>query len=88
MTMRRISVLLMAVMMMLTMAMGTAFADHGNRSVCIERKNRPDIQINDLTRKEQNRILDRRENAVKGKCDDNRGGGFPNIARITTAPFR
>jgi hypothetical protein len=91
MTMRRISVLLVAVVMMLTMAMGTALADHGNRKVCIERKNRNDIQINDLTRKEQNRILDRRDNAVRGACDDGRGGGF-NIGKVTakktTAPWR
>jgi hypothetical protein len=88
--MRRVSVLLVAVVMMLTMAMGTALADHGDRKVCIERKDKRDIQINNLTKKEQNRILDRRANAVRGACDD--GGGGKNIPKIiakaTTAPFR
>ena len=88
MTMRRISVLLVAVMMMLTMAVGTAFADHGRFTVCIERKGKSDIEIRNLTKKERNRILDNRANAVRGECDD---GGRKNIGQFiadkATKPF-
>jgi hypothetical protein len=90
MTMRRISVLLVAVVMMLTMAMGTALAHKSdNHKVCNVREGKKDVTLTGFTHKEQQRYLDKRKNRedYAGKCDNNGGGGV-NIARITTAPFR
>ena len=90
MTMRRISVLLVAVVMMLTLAMGTALAHRsGSHVVCIERSGKPDIEIRNLTHNQRENILDRRANAVKGECD----GGHKNknlgqfIAGVTAGRF-
>jgi hypothetical protein len=87
MTMRRISVLLVAVMMMLAMAMSTASA----ATVCIDRKgDRNDTEIRNISKDRADRILDNRPRAERGECD-NDGDGKRNlgqrIAKFTVAPF-
>ena len=86
MTMRRISVLLVAVVMMLTMAMGPALATHkgNNKSACL----RGDTYTFSTHRKQQ-RFLDNHPRAVAGKCHDGGGGGFNGgkIGKIAAGPF-
>jgi len=90
MTMRRISVLLVAVMMMLTMAMGTALAHKSNNhKVCDVRKNARDVTLTGFTHKEQQRYLRNHPRDYAGKCDRNDGGKNigQRIAKFTVAPF-
>ncbi len=63
MTMRRISVLLVAVVMMLAMAMGSALAASNNKSACL----RGDTYTFS-THKKQQRFLDNHPKATAGKC--------------------
>ena len=88
MTMRRISVLLVAVVMTMMLSVGTALAHKSdNHKVCFKGDT-----ISGFTHKQQQRFLNNHPKADPGKCNNNNnnnnGGGFPNIARITTAPFR
>ena len=86
MTMRRISLLLVAVVMTMMLSVGTALAHTSdNHKVC----HRGDT-ISGLTHKQQQRHLNRHENDYKGKCDNDRGGqNIPQlIFNATTGPFR
>jgi hypothetical protein len=88
MTMRRISVLLVAVVMMMMLSLGTALAHKSdNHKVCDVRKNAKDVTLSGYTHKQQQRYLNNHPKDYAGKCDDNRGGG-PNTARLTTAAWR
>ena len=88
MTMRRISVLLVAVVMAMMLTVGTALADSGsNHKVCHVRNNAKDVTHSGLTKKQANRELNRHPKDYRGKCNNN-GDGFPNIAKVTSAPFR
>jgi hypothetical protein len=88
MTMRRISVLLVAVVMMMMLSLGTALAHKsGNHKVCDVRKNAKDVTLSGYTHKQQQRYLNNHPKDYAGKCDNNRGGG-PNVARLTSAPWR
>jgi hypothetical protein len=81
MTMRRISVLLVAVVLTMMLSVGSALAHKsGNHKVCHRGHT-----ISGLTHKQQQRHLNRHDNDYKGKCH-NRGG--VNIAKVTAAPFR
>jgi hypothetical protein len=81
MTMRRISVLLVAVVMMLTMAMGTALAHQSNNhKLCHVVKNGNDFTKTGLTHREQQRELNRHHRDYAGKCVG--GGGGANIPQI------
>ena len=84
MTMRRISVLLVAVVMMLTMAMGTALANHkgNNRSVCFKGET-----ITFSTERKQDRFLRNHPRAEAGKCHKGKNIG-KLIADKTVKPFR
>ena len=84
MTMRRISVLLMAVVLAMMLSMGSALAHQSNNhKVCYKGDT-----IGGFTHYQQQRFLDRHEKADPGECDNNGGGGGLNIARITMAPWR
>jgi hypothetical protein len=88
MTMRRISVLLVAVVMMMMLSLGTALAHKsGNHKVCDVRKNAKDVTLSGYTHKQQQRYLNNHPKDYAGACDNNRDGG-PNTARLTTAPWR
>ncbi len=83
MTMRRISVLLVAVVMMLTMVASTALATHkgNNRSVCFKGDT-----ITFSTHKKQQRFLNNHPRAKAGKC--HHGGFNPNrIGKIAAGRF-
>jgi hypothetical protein len=87
MTMRRVSVLLVAVVMAMMLSMGSAWAHQSdNHKVCFKGDT-----ISGFTHKQQQRFLDRHPKADPGKCDNNRGGGV-NIGKVTskkaTAPWR
>jgi len=87
MTMRRVSVLLVAVVMAMMLSVGTALAHKSdNHKVCFKGDT-----ISGFTHKQQQRFLDRHPKADPGKCDNNRGGGV-NIGKVTakkaTAPWR
>jgi len=88
MTMRRISLLLVGVVVAVMLSMGTALAhSSNNHKVCFKGHT-----ISGFTHKQQQRFLNNHPKADPGKCNNNNnnnnGGDFPNIARITTAPFR
>ena len=71
MTMRRVSVLLVAVVMMLTMAMGSALANKdNNRAACL----RGDTYYFS-THKKQQRFLDNHPRATAGKCHKGKNRG-------------
>ena len=71
MTLRRISVLLGAVVLAMMLSMGTALADQ----VCLR-----DHTISGFSDNGQDRFLNRHPNADPGACDG--GGGGPNIPRV------
>ena len=82
MSMRRVSVLLVAVVMTMMLSMGSAWAHQSdNHKVCYKGDT-----IGGFTHKQQQRFLDRHPKADPGKCDNDRGG--VNIAKLTTAPWR
>jgi hypothetical protein len=87
MTMRRISVLLVAVVMMLTMAMGSALAHQSNNhKLCHVVNNGPDRTKTGLTHNQWKKELNRHEKDYPGKCDNDGGKRF-NIARFAAGPF-
>ena len=79
MTMRRISVLLVAVVMAMMLSMGTALAHKSdNHKVC----HRGDT-ISGLTHKQQQRHLNNHPRDYAGKCDrDGGGGGGKNLPNL------
>jgi hypothetical protein len=71
MTMRRISVLLLAVVLAMMLSVGTALAHQSdNHKVCFKGDT-----ISGFTHKQQQRFLDRHPKADPGKCDNDGGGG-------------
>jgi hypothetical protein len=84
MTMRRISVLLVAVVMMLTMAMGTALATHkdNNRSACLKGKT-----YTFVTHRKQQRFLDNHPRATAGKCHKGGKNLGEFVAGVTAGRF-
>ena len=82
MTMRRISVLLVAVVMAMMLSMGSALAHNsGNHKVC----HRGNTLY--LTHKQANRHINNHPNDYRGKCDNNGGGAnIPQlIVKATTS---
>ena len=81
MTMRRISVLLVAVVMAMMLSMGSALAHSGTHKVC----HRGDTLY--LTHKQANRHINNHPNDYRGKCDNNGGGAnIPQlIVKATTS---
>jgi hypothetical protein len=89
MTMRRVSVLLVAVVLTMMLSVGTALANQNdNYKVCHVRNGAPDVTHYGLTKKEQNRELNRHSKDYAGACK-NGNGGFKSqdIGRITAAQF-
>jgi hypothetical protein len=87
MTMRRISVLLVAVVMMMMLSLGTALAHKsGNHKVCDVRKGN-DVTLSGYTHKQQQRYLNNHPKDYAGKCGG--GGGFNGgkIGKIAAGPF-
>jgi hypothetical protein len=91
MTMRRISVLLVGVLVAMMLTMGTALAHSGNHTVC-HVKNGKDETLRGLTHKQANRHINNHPKDYRGACDDGGGGGGVNIGKVTykaaTSPWR
>jgi len=86
MTMRRISVLLVAVVMTMMLSVGTALAHQsGNHKVCHVVKNGKDVTHSGLTHKQQQRELNRHHRDYAGKCRG--GGGGVNVGKVAAGPF-
>jgi ABC-type sugar transport system substrate-binding protein len=88
MTMRRVSVLLLAVVLTMMLSVGTALANQNdNYKVCHVVKG-PDKTHYNLTKNEQNRELNRHPKDYAGACK-NGNGGFKSqdIGRITASKF-
>jgi hypothetical protein len=89
MTMRRVSVLLLAVVMAMMLSVGTALANQNdNYKVCHVRNGAPDVTHYGLTKKEQNRELNRHSKDYAGACK-NGNGGFKaqDIGKRAAGPF-
>ena len=89
MTMRRVSVLLLAVVLTMMLSVGTALANQNdNYKVCHVVKDGPDKTHYNLTKKEQNRELNRHSKDYAGACK-NGNGGFKSqdIAKFARGPF-
>jgi hypothetical protein len=86
MTMRCVSVLLVAVVMAMMLSVGTALAHQSNNhKVCHVRDNAKDVTHSGLTHKEQKRELNRHPKDYAGACKG--GGGAPNLGKIAAGPF-
>ena len=86
MTMRRVSVLLVAVVLTMMLSVGSALAHQSNNhKVCDVREGKKDVTLTGFTHKEQQRYLDKRSNRedYAGACQ-NGNGGFKSqdIAKI------
>jgi hypothetical protein len=89
MTMRRVSVLLVAVVLTMMLSVGSALAHQSNNhKVCDVRKGN-DVTRSGYTHKQQQRYLNNHPKDYAGKCDNNRGGGFNagKIGKIAAGPF-
>ena len=89
MSMRRISVLLVAVLVAMLMSVGSALAaQNNNYKVCHVRNGAPDVTHSGLTWKERNRELNRHPKDYAGECKGG-GGGFnaAKIGKIAAGPF-
>jgi hypothetical protein len=89
MTMRRVSVLLVAVVLTMMLSMGTALANQNdNYKVCHVVKGGPDKTHYGLTKKEQNRELNRHSKDYAGACERGNGGfKAQDIGKRAAGPF-
>ena len=89
MTMRRISLLLVGVVVAVMLSMGTALAhSSNNHKLCHVVKNGKDFTKTGLSHKEWKRELNRHHRDYAGKCE-NGNGGFKaqDIGKIAAGPF-
>jgi len=91
MTMRRISLLLVGVVVAVMLSMGTALAHQSNNhKVCDVRNNAKDVTLTGFTHKQQQNYLDKRKNSedYAGECVKHGGKNIGQlISSRTTAPF-
>ena len=87
MTMRRISLLLVGVVVAVMLSMGTALAhSSNNHTVCHVRSGAKDVTHYNLTHREAIRELNRHPKDYWGECK--RGGHGFDIGRTAAGPFR
>jgi hypothetical protein len=91
MTMRRVSVLLLAVVLTMMLSVGSALAHQSNNHrVCDVRDGKPDVTLTGFTHKEQQNYLDKRKNRedYAGACQNGKGGfKAQDIGKITARQF-
>jgi len=85
MTMKRISLLLVGVVVAVMLSMGTALAHSKNNHKLCHVKRGHDITKTGLSHNEWRKELNRHHRDYAGKCEG--GGGGANIGKLAAGPF-